>query len=318
MTMGMVFILSVNYAKVKAEITFLNMKIIILGARGNLGSQLVKVFSANKKYEVIAWDKEEIDICDRELVFKKVDDIKPDIIINAAAYNAVDKCEESEAEFALAKKINAEAVGYLVEASLETNAVLIHYSSDYVFAGDKKEGYKEDDEPKPINKYGETKLAGEEEIIKKSGQGLKYYLIRPSKLFGPKAENESAKPSFFDLMLASAKKKKELEVVNEEVSCFTYTPDLARATKKLLESDKGYGIYHITNVGRATWYEAAVELFKITGKKIKINPVKGDKFPRPAKRPAYSVLVNTKFDMQRSWEDALREYLVVKSKSQKS
>lgn len=285
------------------------MEVLILGAKGNLGSQLAKIFSADKDYKVIAWDKEEIDITDKELVFKKIHELKPGIIINAAAYNAVDKCEESEAEFELAKKINAEAVGYLVEACLETGAVLVHYSSDYVFAGDRKEGYKEDDEPKPINKYGETKLAGEEELIKKSGQGLKYYLIRTSKLFGPKAESELAKPSFFDLMLDLAKKKKELDAVNEEVSGFTYTPDLARATKKLVESEKGYGVYHLTNVGRATWYEAAMELFKILGKKIKINPVKGDKFPRPAKRPAYSVLINTKFEMQRDWKDALREYL---------
>ena len=285
------------------------MEVLILGAKGNLGSQLVKIFFADKDYKIIAWDKEEIDITDKELVFKKIRELKPGIVINAAAYNAVDKCEEDEKEFALAKKINIEAVGYLVEACLETGAVLVHYSSDYVFAGDKKEGYKEDDEPNPINKYGETKLAGEQEVIKKSGQGLKYYLIRTSKLFGPKAESEGAKPSFFDLMLDLAKKKKELDVVNEEVSGFTYTPDLARATKKLLESDKGYGIYHITNVGRATWYETAMELFKITGKKIKINPVSGDKFPRPAKRPSYSVLINTKFDRQRDWKDALREYL---------
>ena len=285
------------------------MEVLILGAKGNLGSQLVKIFFADKDYKIIAWDKEEIDITDKELVFKKIRELKPGIVINAAAYNAVDKCEEDEKEFALAKKINIEAVGYLVEACLETGAVLVHYSSDYVFAGDKKEGYKEDDEPNPINKYGETKLAGEQEVIKKSGQGLKYYLIRTSKLFGPKAESEGAKPSFFDLMLDLAKKKKELDVVNEEVSGFTYTPDLARATKKLLESDKGYGIYHITNVGRATWYETAIELFKITGKKIKINPVSGDKFPRPAKRPSYSVLINTKFGMQRDWKEALREYL---------
>jgi len=285
------------------------MEVLILGAKGNLGSQLVKIFFADKDYKIIAWDKEEIDITDKELVFKKIRELKPDIIINAAAYNAVDKCEEDEKEFELAEKINVEAVGYLVEACLETGAVLVQYSSDYVFAGDKKEGYKEDDEPNPINKYGETKLAGEQEVIKKSGQGLKYYLIRTSKLFGPKAESEGAKPSFFDLMLDLAKKKKELDVVNEEVSGFTYTPDLARATKKLLESDKGYGIYHITNVGRATWYETAIELFKITGKKIKINPVSGDKFPRPAKRPSYSVLINTKFDRQRDWKDALREYL---------
>ncbi|MDD5071537.1 MAG: dTDP-4-dehydrorhamnose reductase [Patescibacteria group bacterium] len=284
------------------------MEILILGAKGNLGGQLVKIFKADEKYEVVAWDREEIDITDKELVFKKIKELKPDIIINAAAYNAVDRCEEEE-EFALAKKINAEAVGYLAEVCLETGAVLVHYSSDYVFAGDKKEGYREDDEPNPINRYGETKLGGEEEIISKSGKGLKYYLIRTSKLFGPKAQSEGVKPSFFDLMLDLAKKKKELDVVDEEVSCFTYTPDLARATKKLAESEKGYGVYHLTNIGRATWYEAAVELFKILGKEIKLNPVRGDKFPRAAKRPACSALINTKFDMQRTWEEALREYL---------
>jgi dTDP-4-dehydrorhamnose reductase len=221
----------------------------------------------------------------------------------------VDKCEEDEKEFSLAKKINTEAVGYLAEACLETGATLIHYSSDYVFSGETKDGYREDDETGPINKYGETKLLGEEEIIKKSGQGLKYYLIRTSKLFGPKGENEIAKPSFFDIMIDLAKKKDVLEVIDEEMSCFTYTPDLAAATKKLLESEKGYGIYHITNVGRATWYEAAVALFKVAGINIEIKPVAASQFPRPAKRPACSVLINTKFDMQRSWEDALREYL---------
>lgn len=294
------------------------MKILILGAHGNLGGQLVKIFSADKKYEVLAWDKEEIDIGDRELVLKKVNDLKPNVIINAAAYNAVDKCEENEEAFNAAKKINGQAVGYLVEACLETGVIFFHYSSDYVFSGDKKEGYKEDDEPEPINKYGETKLIGEQEIIKKSGQGLKYYLIRTSKLFGPKGESQSAKPSFFDLMLDLAKKKKKLEVVDEEVSCFTYTSDLARATKKLLESEKGYGVFHITNIGQATWYEAAIKLFEFAKIKIQINPVAGCAIPRPAKRPAYSVLVNTKFDMQRNWEDALKEYLSCKAHRVKS
>jgi len=289
------------------------MEVLILGAHGNLGSQLAKVFSADEEYDVVAWDREDIDITDNDLVMKKVRELKPDIIINAAAYNAVDKCEEDEKEFAIAKKINSGAVGYLVEACLETGATLVHYSSDYVFSGEKKEGYREDDETGPINKYGETKLLGEEEIIRKSGQGLKYFLIRTSKLFGPKGESKLAKPSFFQIMLGLAKKQKVVEVVDEEISCFTYTPDLAVATKKLLESEKGYGVYHITNVGRATWREAAVALFKIVGVKVEVKPVAGDKFPRPAKRPACSALLNTKFDMQRSWEDALKEYLVIKS-----
>lgn len=283
------------------------MKILILGAKGNLGQQLVKVFQCGNK--VIAWDKEEIDITDKELVFKKVGDIKPDIIINSAAYNAVDKCEIDEKEFELAKKLNGDAVGYLADAAIEVNAIFVHYSTDYVFSGDKQEGYKENDQPKPINKYGETKLIGEQEIIKRSGQGLKWYLIRTSKLFGSKGESELIKPSFFDTILQLSKKRDYIDVVDEEVSRFTYTFDLAKATKELVESNKGYGIYHIANSGPCTWYEAAVELFKIACIDIKVNPVNSDKFSRPAKRPKYSILLDTKLEPLRDWKEALREYI---------
>lgn len=298
-------------------------KILILGAKGNLGGQLIKVFS--KKNEVIAWDREEIDITDKELVLKKVGDIKPDIIINAAAYNAVDKCEEDENGFESAKKLNCLAVGYLAEAAIGVNSILVHYSSDYVFGGrankangeqikriKKQGGFKEDDEPSPVNKYGESKFTGERELIGRSGKGLKWYLIRTSKLFGPKGESEIAKPSFFDTMLNIAKEKESLDVVDEEISCFTYTPDLAKATKKIIESNMGYGIYHIVNEGPCTWHQAAKKLFEIAGINIKVNPVSGDKFARSAKRPKYSVLLNTKFERLRDWHIALEEYLAIK------
>ncbi len=281
--------------------------ILILGARGNLGVQLVKTFEGD--YEVIAWDKEEIDITDKELIIKKINDIKPNIIINAAAYNAVDKCEEDEKEFALAYKINGLAPGFLASAALEVDALLVHYSTDYVFAGDKKEGYTEDDKPSPINKYGETKLAGEKEIISRSGQGLKWYLIRTSKLFGPRGEAEAAKPSFFDIMIKLSQERDSLDVVNAEVSSFTYTPDLARATRDLIEEKRGYGIYHLINEGACTWYEAALELFKIINKNVKVNPVSPEHFPRPARRPLYSKLLNTKFKKLRNWREALSEYI---------
>jgi dTDP-4-dehydrorhamnose reductase len=295
------------------------MKILILGAQGNLGGQLTKTFQND--YDIIAWDKGEIDITDQDLIIKKIGDIKPNIIINAAAYNAVDKCEESEEEYNLAKKINGLAPGYLAQAAMNVNAVLIHYSTDYVFGGHTphhaktlKEikaqgGFMEDDAPRPINKYGHTKLTGEEEIKKLSGRGLKWYLIRTSKLFGPRGENEFSKSSFFDVILNLSKNKNEINVVNDEKSCFTYTPDLARATKSLVEEKYGYGIYHIVNEGACTWYEATQELFKIAGVEIKVNPVTADQFPRPAKRPKYSVLLNTKFPKLRDWRGALREYI---------
>jgi len=285
------------------------MKVLILGAKGNLGVQLQKVFEAGN--ELIVWDREEVDITDKELILKKIEDIFPDIIINSAAYNAVDKCEENEEELLLAKKLNSDAPGYLAEAALKVGAVLVHYSSDYVFDGKSKVGYAEKDTPRPINNYGKTKLGGEKNIIKLSGKGLRYYIIRTSKLFGPKGESEAAKRSFFDIMLKLGKEKDELDIVDSEESCFTYTPDLALWTKKLIESEKGSGIYHFVNEESSTWHSAVLELFKISGIKIKVNPVSPDRFPRPAKRPEFSVLVNTKFEKMRSYKQALYEYLKI-------
>ena len=284
-----------------------NDKILILGAKGNLGRELMRVFGND--YRLTLWDREEIDITDRELIVKKIKEIKPNIIINAAAYNAVDKCEEFEDEFELAKKINGKAIGYLAEVAIEIEAALIHYSSDYVFSGENKKGYAEDDEPEPINKYGESKLLGEKELISQSGERLKWYLIRTSKLFGSKGESGDSKPSFFSIMRKLSQEKEELDVIDGEVSCFTYTKDLANATKELIESKKGNGIYHIVNSGPATWHEAAGQYFKLAGIKIKVNPVKADIFPRQAKRPKYSVLINTKLKPLRNYKEALKDYL---------
>lgn len=274
-----------------------------------MGQALVKVFE--KDNDVISWDRGEIDITDNELIKKKIKELKPEIIINAAAYNAVDKCETDEKEFELAKKINGEAVGYLAEAALEVSALLVHYSTDYVFDGKKKRGYKEDAEAHPISKYGETKLAGERALIALSGKGLKWYLIRTSKLFGAKGEGDMVKESFFDLILRLSKERKEFNMVhNEEVSCFTYTSDLAKETKNLIESGKGYGIYHITNSGPCSWYEAAKYLFElknITG--IELNPISSSGLHRLARRPKFSVLLNTKLEPMRDWREALKEYL---------
>lgn len=283
------------------------MKILILGAKGNLGEQLVKTFSDGN--DIIAWDREEIDVTDKALITNKIKSLKPGLIINATAYNAVDLCE-TEAGKELAEKLNAQAPAHLAQAAMEVGAILVHYSTDYVFEGKKRAGYAEADQPKPINNYGLTKRSGEEEIIRLSGRGLKWYLIRTSKLFGPRGTSDVSKPSFFDVMLKLAAEKPQLEVVDEEKSCFTYTPDLALATKKLITDNSGYGIYHIVNPGPVTWFGAVKELFKLKDVKTPIIAVKGDKFPRPAKRPKYSVLLNTKTDQLRDWREALKEYLI--------
>jgi dTDP-4-dehydrorhamnose reductase len=290
------------------------MRILIFGAKGNLGTALVKSFDAPNRdnplenNEVIGWDREEIDATDDQLVKKKITDLKPDLIINAVAYNAVDLAEGEEGA-TLAEKLNIGVVKNLAEAALENQATIIHYSTDYVFDGTKENGYAETDEPKPINNYGRSKRAGEEVLIKLSGKGLKWYLIRTSKLFGPRGFSAAAKPSFFDIMLKLAKEKSEIEVIDDESSCFTYTKDLAESTKVLFDENYGYGIYHITNNHPATWYEAASALFKLLGSQTKAVPVPPEKFPRPAKRPKNSVLINNKFIPLRDYEEALKEYL---------
>lgn len=284
-----------------------NDKILVLGALGNLGNQIVRIFG--NEYRMVCWDREDVNVLDYELLEEKIDEIQPNIIINTVAYNDVDKCEVEESEYRLAKKLNGEVVGVLADIALRMDSILIHYVSDYVFPGDKIDGYKESNNTKAINKYGETKIAGEQEIYRRVDLGLKYYLIRTSKLFGPAGASPMSKPSFFDIMLKLGKEKDSLDIVDEEKSCFTYTTDLARATKQLIDAKKKYGIYHLVNEGPCTWYEAVLELFKLSNIQIKVNPVTSEKFPRPAKRPKYSILINTKIHKMRDYKEALKEYL---------
>lgn len=315
-----------------------------------LGQELVKVFKKDKDYEVSAWDRNEIDITDRKQVNEKIGKLKPAIIINAAAYNAVDKCEKDTKEYTLAKKLNGLAPGYLANTAKNIRAIMVHYSSDYVFSGEpdfpeepagctgscghcslhkefKPEiGFSEDDEPKPVSKYGKSKLMGERAVQK---NGRKYYIIRLSKLFGKPAISDSAKRSFFDVMLEigknppaggkeahpvkSAKGGAEqfngVKVVDGEMSCFTYAPDLVKKTKEIIEAKKAPGIYHVTNSEACTWYEAVCELYRQAGLKTKVLPVSSAEFPRPAKRPTISTLINTKLNPLRSYKKALKEYL---------
>lgn len=306
------------------------IKILIIGAKGMLGQELVKVFKKDKKnYEVIAWDREEFDITNEREVNSKIAKLKPHIIINAAAYNAVDKCEKDKKEFELAKKLNGLAAGYLAKASKKNKAILAHYSTDYVFDGEPiipepegcssvcsscalhenfipQIGFDEEAKPRPISNYGKSKLLGEKEVKKNTKQ---YYIIRLSKLFGKPAKSKNAKRSFFDVMLEAGRKNKEVKAVDEETSCFTYAPDLSQKTKDILETEKPFGIYHIVNGEPCTWYEAAVELYRLVKIRTKIIPVSGGEFPRPAKRPYYSVLLNTKLNPLRSYKEALKEYL---------
>lgn len=283
------------------------MSILILGGRGNLGSQLTKIFSAD--YKTVSWDREDLDVLDFATLTLKIHDLKPELIINTVAYNSVDACENKDG-YTSALKLNVSLPAILADLALEIEATLIHFSSDYVFNGTiLKQSFREDDTPNPVNKYGESKFQGEREILQRASLGLNYYLIRTSKLFGPAGASPSAKPSFFDIMLDLAQSKKELTVVSEELSCFTYTLDLAAATKRLWELEVPFGIYHLVNEGSMTWAEAATELFRLKKMKVMLRAVRSENLFRAARRPKFSVLQNTKVHKLRNSKEALREYL---------
>ncbi|MFA6533756.1 MAG: dTDP-4-dehydrorhamnose reductase [Patescibacteria group bacterium] len=275
-------------------------KILIVGAKGMLGQYLAKVFRGEDLY---LWDRAELDITNQAEVEKKIEELKPEIIINAAAYNDVDRAEtDSET----ANLVNGYAVGYLAKAAKAAGAIMVHYSTGYVFDGEKVEGYTEGDQPNPISKYGQSKFLGEQELQENCER---YYLIRLSRLFGDTGTGVGVKKSFVDKILELAETKEELEVVDEEISSSAYGADLAEFTKALLDDGQPFGIYHGSNSGACTWYGLAEEIFKIKGLKKKLIPVSADKFQRLARRPRYSVLLNTKFIPIRSWQESLKEYL---------
>lgn len=278
-------------------------RVLIIGSKGMLGQELVKAFK--KDHEVIGQDYDTFNITDEKSVNEKINQIKPNLVINAAAYNNVDLVEQKEEEFTKAKMVNGQAVGYLAGACLENNSTLIHYSSDYVFKGDNKEGYAENAAVNPISKYGESKALGEL-LLQKSGAN--FYLIRLSRLFGSAG---GGKKSFVDTMIGLVvdQDRKEFKLVNEEYSCPTYSKDLIDFTRTLWEENQPFGIYHGANTGACTWYDFGLEIFKQKQLEVNCIPVASDEFPRPAKRPAFSELINTKMPKQRHWKDALADYL---------
>jgi dTDP-4-dehydrorhamnose reductase len=274
------------------------MKILILGAKGSLGQTFVDLYHDQ---EVTAWDRDELDITQEQVVSSKVKGLMPELIINCAAYNAVDKAEEDRAS---AEVLNGLAVSYIAIAASEVGATLVHFSTAYVFDGKNREGYNEDDLPHPLSVYGQSKLMGEMEATEKCE---KLYIVRTTWLYG--RDSTTGKPSFVDLMLKLANEGKEIKGITDEYGQPTYVVDLAGATRALVEEKKSFGIYHFTNQGVASWYDWAKEIFKI--KNIKANLVEGkmSDFVRAAGRPQYGVLNNTKFIQLRPWHEALEEYL---------
>ena len=284
------------------------MKVLILGGQGSLGTQLTQS-GPSRGHDIISWDRDDVDLSNWSLARAKLDSLSNiEAVINTVAYNAVDAAE-SEPGKTMTDILNHQLVANLASWCRERHLTLVHYSSDYVFAGDKPEGYCEDDEPRPINEYGRSKQASEVSLMAEAEQGLNYYLIRTSKLFGPRGLSPNAKPSFFDIMLQLAATSSELKGVDAEVSCFTYTPDLAQATWQLLASQANNGVYHIVNSEPTTWYGALQKLAELAHLNLPIKPISSADLPRPAARPQYSALLMTKLPALRPYHEALVEYL---------
>jgi dTDP-4-dehydrorhamnose reductase len=263
-------------------------QVVIFGAFGMLGHALQQVFPE------ALFTARDLDITDDARVRAFMRDLKPALVINAAAYTDVEGCEENREQ---AFEVNGRAPGYIAEACHESGALLVHYSTDYVFNGEKQE-YIETDVPDPINVYGASKLLGEQLIQKHHD---KYLLIRTSWLYGPYGHN------FVDTMLTLSRQMEQVKVVNDQFGRPTYTSDLAVETRNLLEKEPG--IYHITNDGTCTWYEFARAIIP------NAVPCPTDEFPRKAARPKHSVLVSTKTEPLRSWREALADYLMTKDRS---
>lgn len=276
------------------------MHILIIGAKGMLGQELTKTFSDQT---LTLWDKEDIDITKPEEYGLKMTEIFPDLVINAAALNDVDGIEQDDT---LAEMVNGKAVGSIADICSILGILMVHYSTDYVFDGKKESGYTERDRPNPISKYGHSKLLGEYTLRHATDS---YYLIRTSRLFGSSGSAEGAKQSFVDKIIERAKTQGEVKLIDEEVSSPTYVPDLAARTREILTQRKPLGIYHVTNSGGCTWYAFGKKAIELAGVDAKVQAVPASEFERPAPRPAFSVLQNTKLEPMRSWEDALAEYL---------
>lgn len=279
------------------------MKVLIIGSKGMLGQYITQVFG---EHDLTVLDRDSLNIGDQNQVNTKISQIKPELIINCAAYNNVDR---AETEPELANLINGYAVGYLAKAANQVGAPIVHFSTNYVFKGEDKNGYSEFDMPEPQSAYAVSKFLGEQELEKNTD---KYYLIRTSRLFGQQGSTDDAKKTFIDLIFETAKNNDyRLKVINEEYDLPTHALDLAKKTKEIIEKKPEYGIYHGVNSGEpCTWYDFAREIFNIKNIEVKIDPVSSDIFgKRPAKRLPYATLKNTKLTDLRDWKEALREYL---------
>lgn len=288
------------------------MKILITGAKGQLGNELLSIIKNGqaevgevsdniKRAEFIDLDVDELDITNLTEVKEKINEIKPDVVINCAAATNVDGCESNE-DFAF--KVNSLGPRNLAIACEEINSKLLQVSTDYVFSGVENKPLTEYDLTAPYSVYGKTKLLGEKYVQQFS---TKYFIVRTAWLYGYIGHN------FVYTMMRLGKEKDMITVVNDQIGNPTNANDLAYHILKLIETEE-YGIYHCTGKGECTWYDFAKIIIELSGEKCEVKPCTSEEYKTPAKRPEYSsldnmMLRNTIGDEMRDWKDAIKSFI---------
>ncbi|MDO8690112.1 MAG: dTDP-4-dehydrorhamnose reductase [Dehalococcoidia bacterium] len=277
--------------------------IVIIGANGQLGTDLMKVLA---DLEPVGLTHDDVDVTVSGSVREALDRHRPQIVVNTTAFNQVDLCESDPEKGFL---VNAIGTHHVAETCRDLGAVLVHFSTDYVFDGAQSTPYSERDQPLPINAYGVSKLAGEQ-VVRYLLE--RYFIIRTSGLYG-KTGSGGKGGNFVEWMLKAGREGRPVRVVNDQTLAPTYTLDLAEKVKEVILRGE-YGLYHITNQGSCSWYEFAQRIFQISGIAADVTPITTRQYGAKARRPARSVLENGKLrdlglGALRTWDEALIAYL---------
>src|SRR6056297_1931530 len=278
------------------------MRVLVTGANGQLGSELVRLYAARSGDEVLGIDLPELDITSTESVAHTVSEFRPDVVINCAAWTAVDAAEENEPA---AMAVNGEGPEKLAAACRVTGAWLVQLSTDYVFSGEATTPYAEDVSPDPRSAYGRTKLAGEMAV--QSMLPDAHYIVRTAWLYGHQGSN------FVKTMLRLESERETIDVVDDQIGQPTYAADLATQIVALVDARPAAGIFHGTNSGEVSWHGFTQEIFRQIGADpARVIAVTSEQFVRPAPRPAYSVLGHRRWaeaglPEMRDWREAITE-----------
>lgn len=288
------------------------MKVLLIGANGQLGTDMHRVFR-DAGDPVFPYVHAQLDVCSEASIARVLDETRPDLVLNTAAYHRVEECEKRSD---LAFQVNGTAPMLLAIACQKAGATLVHFSTDYVFGGyAKNTPYEETDRPAPLNVYGASKVLGEYLVPDYTDR---YFVLRVCGLYGT-AGSSGKGGNFVETMLKKGRAGESIRVVDDQVLTPTYTLDLAEAVRKLVLTEK-YGLYHLTSEGECSWYDFTRHIFQSAGIQAKLSPVKSAEFNSPVKRPSYSVLSKAKARAVGvtlpSWEDALPRYL--KQRTQKT